>query len=44
MILVPMTLQTFAVLAVGMAYGARLGAVTPELCMFDGVAGLPVFA
>ena len=31
MIPVPMTLQTFAVLAIGMAYGARLGAATPIL-------------
>ncbi|MBZ0261358.1 MAG: biotin transporter BioY [Hyphomicrobiales bacterium] len=44
MIPVPMTLQTLAVLAVGMAYGARLGAATLVLYMLEGMAGLPVFA
>ena len=44
MIPVPMTLQTFAVLAVGMAYGARLGAATLILYMLEGMAGIPVFA
>lgn len=44
MIPVPMTLQTFAVLAIGMAYGARLGAATLFLYMLEGMAGLPVFA
>lgn len=41
---VPMTLQTLAVLAVGAAYGARLGAVTLTLYTLEGAAGLPVFA
>lgn len=41
---VPMTLQTLAVLAVGAAYGARLGAVTLALYALEGAAGLPVFA
>lgn len=41
---VPMTLQTLAVLAVGAAYGARLGAVTLALYTLEGAAGLPVFA
>ena len=44
MIPVHMTLQTFAVLVIGMAYGARLGAATLLLYMLEGVAGLPVFA
>ena len=44
MIPVPMTLQTFAVLAIGMAYGARLGAATLLLYLLEGMAGLPVFA
>jgi biotin transport system substrate-specific component len=44
MIPIPMTLQTFAVLAIGMAYGARLSAATLILYMFEGMAGLPVFA
>ena len=41
---VPMTLQTLAVLAVGMAYGARLGAATLALYAAEGTIGLPVFA
>jgi len=44
MVPVPMTLQTFAVLAIGMAYGARLGAATLFLYMLEGMVGLPVFA
>ena len=41
---VPMTLQTFAVLVIGMAYGWRLGAATLILYLAEGAAGLPVFA
>lgn len=41
---VPMTLQTCAVLAVGAAYGARLGAVTLGLYALEGAIGLPFFA
>ena len=41
---VPMTLQTLAVLAVGAAYGARLGAATLLLYAVEGAIGLPVFA
>jgi biotin transport system substrate-specific component len=44
MIPVPMTLQTLAVLTVGGAYGARLGAFTLALYALEGVSGLPVFA
>ncbi|MCT4472706.1 MULTISPECIES: biotin transporter BioY [Bosea] len=40
---VPMTLQTLAVLALGAAYGARLGAATIALYIAYGLAGLPVF-
>jgi len=42
--LVPVTLQTFAVLAVGAAFGMRLGAATLALYVLEGLAGLPVFA
>jgi biotin transport system substrate-specific component len=38
---VPMTLQTLAVLGVGAAYGARLGAATLALYMIECVVGLP---
>ena len=41
---VPMTLQTLAVLAVGAAYGMRLGAATLALYALEGAVGLPVFA
>ena len=44
MIPVPMTLQTLAVLMVGAAYGARLGAATLALYALEGALGLPVFA
>lgn len=41
---VPMTLQTLAVLLVGGAYGARLGAATLGLYALEGALGLPFFA
>jgi biotin transport system substrate-specific component len=41
---VPMTLQTFAVLLIGIAYGWRLGGATVALYLAEGALGLPVFA
>ena len=41
---VPMTMQTFAVLAIGMAYGWRLAGVTMLAYLAEGAVGLPVFA
>ena len=41
---VPMTLQTLAVLGVGAAYGARLGAASLALYAIEGLVGLPFFA
>ena len=41
---VPVTMGTFGVLAIGMVYGWRLGAVTVLLYMAEGAMGLPVFA
>ncbi len=41
---VPMTMQTFAVLLVGTAYGWRLGGATLALYLAEGAAGIPVFA
>ncbi len=41
---VPLTMQTFVVLAIGMAYGWRLGGATLLLYLAEGAAGLPVFA
>jgi len=41
---VPMTLQTFAILVIAMAYGWRLGSATVLLYLAEGAMGLPVFA
>jgi len=41
---VPMTMTTFVVLGIGMAYGWRLGGATLLLYLAEGAAGLPVFA
>lgn len=41
---VPMTLQTLAILIVGLTYGARLGALTLVAYLAEGAMGLPVFA
>ena len=41
---VPMTMQTFVVLVLGMAYGWRLGGATLILYLAEGAVGLPVFA
>lgn len=41
---VPMTLQTLAVLVVGLSLGARMGAVTVLAYLAEGAMGLPVFA
>ena len=42
--LVPITLQSLAVLGLGAAYGWRLGAATVLLSLAEGAVGLPVFA
>lgn len=41
---VPMTLQTFALMAIVAAFGLRLGVATVALYLFEGALGLPVFA
>ncbi len=41
---VPMTMQTFVVLVIGLAYGWRLGAATVALYLAEGALGLPVFS
>jgi biotin transport system substrate-specific component len=41
---VPLTMQTFVVLTLGMVYGWRLGAATVALYLVEGAVGLPVFA
>ncbi len=42
--LVPLTMQTFAVLLTGALLGPRLGALTMILYLGEGLAGLPVFS
>ena len=41
---VPMTLQTLAILIVGLTFGSRLGAATLLAYLAEGAMGLPVFA
>ena len=41
---VPMTMQTFVVLSLGIAFGARIGLLTVSLYLLEGIVGLPVFA
>ncbi|WP_299303125.1 biotin transporter BioY [uncultured Litoreibacter sp.] len=41
---VPLTLQTLAILIVGLSFGSRLGALTVVAYLLEGAAGLPVFA
>jgi biotin transport system substrate-specific component len=41
---VPMTMQSLAVLAVGIALGTRLGVAAVLLYLAEGASGLPVFA
>lgn len=41
---VPVTAQTFAVLLIGMTFGARLGMLTVLAYLLEGAAGLPFFA
>jgi len=41
---VPMTMQTFVVLLVGITFGWKIGVATISLYLFEGIIGLPVFA
>ena len=41
---VPMTMQTYVVVLLGVAYGWRLGLATVALYLAEGALGLPVFA
>ncbi|MAV05754.1 MAG: BioY family transporter [Candidatus Pelagibacter sp.] len=41
---VPMTMQTFVVLFIGIAFGWKLGIATIALYLFEGAIGLPVFS
>ncbi len=41
---VPMTMQTFVVLLMGVAFGWKLGVATIFLYLLEGIIGLPVFS
>jgi len=41
---VPMTMQTFIVLFLGITLGPKIGLLTVSLYLFEGIFGLPVFA
>ncbi|WP_245602411.1 biotin transporter BioY [Fodinicurvata fenggangensis] len=41
---VPITMQSLAVLVIGMSFGFRLGVATLALYLVEGAVGLPVFA
>ena len=42
--LVPMTMQTFMVLFLGITFGYKIGVATVILYILEGIVGLPVFA
>jgi len=41
---VPMTMQTFVILLIGIAFGYKVGLATVTLYLLEGIAGFPVFA
>ena len=41
---VPMTMQTFIILLIGITLGYKIGLATVALYLFEGIFGLPVFA
>ena len=41
---VPMTMQTFVILVIGMIFGWKLGSLTVLFYLIEGAIGLPVFA
>ena len=41
---VPMTMQTFAILLIGITLGYKIGLATVTLYLFEGIIGLPVFS
>ena len=41
---VPMTMQTFVVLFIGISFGYKVGLATVCLYLIEGIAGLPVFS
>ena len=41
---VPMTMQTFVVLFLGISFGYKIGLATVGLYLLEGIVGLPVFS
>ena len=41
---VPMTMQTFVVLALGIAFGYKIGLATVGVYLIEGIIGMPVFS
>ena len=41
---VPMTMQTFVVLFLGVAFGCKIGVASVTLYLLEGISGLPVFS
>ena len=41
---VPMTMQTFVIMLIGILFGWKLGLFTVSLYLMEGIVGLPVFA
>jgi len=41
---VPMTMQTFVVIFLGMAFGYKVGLATVGVYLFEGIIGIPVFS
>ena len=41
---VPMTMQTFVILLIGIMFGSKIGLATVMLYLLEGIFGLPVFA
>ena len=41
---VPMTMQTFVILLIGITFGYKIGLATVALYLLEGIFGLPVFA
>ena len=41
---VPMTMQTFVVLFLGLAFGYKIGLVTVGIYLLEGIVGIPVFS
>ena len=41
---VPMTMQTFVVIFLGISFGYKIGVATVVLYLIEGIAGLPVFS